>query len=128
MPYIKKDKRYELDSYQVGPQTAGEINYTFTRFMLENRTPTADEKGAWVAKVIDTFVAMLKLIAKANGGTYQNMNDAVGALYLAAIEYQRRTKQNIFVLPARIAIGLFYTEVVASYEDKKIEENGDIYA
>ena len=42
-----------------------------------------------------------------SGQNYQAINDIVGALDSAKAEFQRR--------------------VVAPYEDKKIEENGDVY-
>ena len=86
MPYIREEKRMRhdgiLESLKNFPaQDAGELNY------------------------IMSVVAGEYL--KAKGVNYQTINDVVGALDGAKVEFQRR--------------------VVAPYEDKKIEENGDVY-
>lgn len=49
----------------------------------------------------------IKEYLDANGLSYQTINDIVGALEGAKAEFQRR--------------------VVTPYEDKKIQENGDVY-
>lgn len=88
MPYIKKEDRGRIndslgctiDTLQI--LTAGELNYAFTLLAKQ-------------------------YIANRGGPTYQVLNDVVGALDGAKVEFQRR--------------------VVAPYEDSKIEENGDVY-
>ena len=50
---------------------------------------------------------LIKEYLEANGMNYQNCNDVIGALEGAKLEFYRR--------------------VVSPYEDKKIEENGDVY-
>ena len=80
MPYVKKDKRVKLDNGKT-PDNAGDLNYLFT-------------------KIIDEYL-------KKEGLSYQKMNDIVGALEGAKLE--------------------FYRKVVVPYEDKKITENGDVY-
>jgi hypothetical protein len=83
MPYItaeRKDKvlpRYEMET----PQNAGELNYILTETIF------------WYFKE--------------HGGRYQQINDVLGALEGAKLEFYRR--------------------VAAPYEDKKIIENGDVY-
>ena len=82
MPYIKEEDRQR---FQIGldcvkrqcPKTAGELNYVITKIMHEylNR----------------------------NGKCYQTMNDIVGALEGAKLE--------------------FYRKVVSPYEDVKEQEN-----
>lgn len=89
MPYINSDDRKRLDPNldYLGiecPQTAGELNYLFTKISL-------DYLNAWQ----DTQ------------SKYQNYNDVIGALEACKLEFYRRA--------------------VAPYEDKKIEENGDVY-
>lgn len=96
MPYIKQDKRYQdlLEIYAKkdadtlnlnieanGPRNSGELNFVLTIIVQE--------------------------YFKVNGGRYQQINDIVGALEGAKLEFYRR--------------------IVGPYEDKKIQENGDVY-
>ena len=80
MPYITKERRMELPDNNSPAFNAGELNYILTR------------------QCINYF--------KNNGGRYQQINDVIGALEGAKLEFYRR--------------------LVAPYEDKKIEENGDV--
>jgi hypothetical protein len=80
MPYINKHDRYDLKENLRDPMTAGELNFLITTIIkqyYENRP------------------------------CYQRINDVVGALEGAKLEFYRR--------------------VAAPYEDTKIEENGDVY-
>jgi hypothetical protein len=81
MPYIKNDRRKTLAEYEEFPRDAGELNFCFT-------------------KIINHYIA-------AHGLRYAQINDIVGALEGAKLEFYRR--------------------VAAPYEDKKILENGDVY-
>lgn len=81
MPYINSQRRKELMVDQRGPQTPGELNYILTRFII--------------GYVMD------------KGLNYQTVNDVIGALEGAKLEFYRRQ--------------------VAQYEDTKIKENGDVY-
>ena len=82
MPYIKLEIRSALDPGPfVEPESPGELNYTIT------------------CLVRDYF--------RHNGRNYQAINDIMGALEGAKVEFYRR--------------------VAAPYEDKKIAENGDVY-
>lgn len=79
MPYIKSvDKQVVVNE---GPRTAGELNFFITLTIQKY--------------VLD------------KGLSYQNINDVVGALEGAKMEFYRR--------------------VAAPYEDGKIVENGDVY-
>jgi hypothetical protein len=87
MPYIKKDKR---ESITLGGMsvidynhinTPGELNYAISTLVSEY----------WSSNRMD----------------YQGINDILGALEGAKLEFYRR--------------------VVAPFEDKKIKENGDVY-
>lgn len=80
MPYIKKEARAQLDGNGT-PLNAGELNYVITATLIKF--------------VEDT------------GLCYQTINDVVGALEGAKMEFYRR--------------------VAAPYEDAKILENGDVY-
>ena len=81
MPYIKVKSRVDIDSGLKIPATAGELNYVFTKAIINY----LDFKGK----------------------SYQTFNDIIGALEGAKIELYRRK--------------------IASYEDLKIKENGDVY-
>jgi hypothetical protein len=80
MPYIYKAKRAALVEHTRTPQTPGELNYIIT-------------------SIINNYY-------KQYGG-YAAINDVLGALEGAKLEFYRR--------------------VVAPYEDQKIQENGDVY-
>lgn len=82
MPYIKQVDRKRLEvSRNDGPSTSGEMNYLFT-------------------EVVTDYIL-------AKGLSYQTINDIVGALEGAKLEFYRR--------------------IAAPYEDTKIKENGDVY-
>lgn len=85
MPYIKQeDRQWQQDALNASnwpnPRTAGELNYCFTRLIVDYYFT---HKG------------------------YQGINDIIGALEGAKLEFYRR--------------------VAVPYEDKKIIENGDVY-
>lgn len=82
MPYINKNRRVDLDA-DVPPNTAGELNYVITRII----TAYARRDG--------------KL-------SYSNINDILGALEGAKLEFYRR--------------------VAVPYENGKMVTNGDVYS
>lgn len=79
MPYINSEDKQILDQTSK-PRNAGELNYTITTF------------------IHNYFVD--------NGMRYQQINDILGALEGAKLE--------------------FYRKVVVPYENQKIELNGDV--
>lgn len=86
MPYIKQEQREAFrkvgeTGHNPETKTPGELNYEIT-------------------------LKLLKYI-KVNGLSYQTINDIVGALEGAKLEFYRR--------------------VAAPYEDEKIKTNGDVY-
>jgi hypothetical protein len=81
MPYIKQEDRTRLENSDQFPKTAGELNYIVTKLCL--------------------------YYLNDNGTSYQKINDVIGALEGAKLEFYRRK--------------------VAPYEDIKITENGDVY-
>ena len=85
MPYIKQRRRLQLDTVAIEDskfeiKSPGELNYVITR-------------------LIDDY--------HSRRGDYQSVNDVVGALEGAKLEFYRR--------------------VAAPYEDQKAMENGDVY-
>jgi hypothetical protein len=83
MPYIDKQRRKNLTPAQV--RNAGELNYLITKVI---RDYISDESGI-------------------RGLSYQVINDIIGALEGAKLEFYRR--------------------IAAPYEDTKIKLNGDVY-
>ena len=82
MPYIKSEQRTELAPHSSKMATAaGELNYQFTMLAI-----------AYFSN---------------NGSNYQAINDVLGALEGAKLEFYRR--------------------IAAPYEETKIEQNGDVY-
>lgn len=80
MPYIKDAVKSSIEGGSA-PSNAGELNYVLTRVCLE--------------------------YFYNEGSRYQEINDILGALEGAKLEFYRR--------------------VAAPYEDVKREENGDVY-
>jgi hypothetical protein len=82
MPYIKQETRERLlDDMAEMPETAGELNFVITSIINGYR--------------------------HTKGLNYQTINDIVGALEGAKLEFYRR--------------------VAAPYEDSKMAQNGDVY-
>lgn len=83
MPYIKPEDRNDIrDALEsVNPVNAGELQYVF-------------------AVVLNNYMRDREM-------RYQDLNDIIGALEGAKLEFYRR--------------------VVVPYEDTKIKENGDVY-
>lgn len=82
MPYIPQVRRMAISLSGEKPETPGELNYAITMLC----TDYADVVG--------------------REATYQDLNDVIGALEAAKLEFYRRK--------------------VVPYEDSKIEENGDL--
>ena len=85
MPYIKAENRHHIDKHigrHVRILTPGDLNYVFTL-------------------LLDRYI-------QEHGLSYQNINDVLGALEGAKLEFYRR--------------------VAAPYESKKMLLNGDVYA
>ncbi len=79
MPYIKQEDRMPTLNY--GASKAGELNFAITR--------------------------LIKRYLDRGDVNYQVINDVIGAVEGAKLEFYRR--------------------VVVPYEDRKIQENGDVY-
>lgn len=80
IPYIKADRRKEIMFEDSAPTCAGELNYAITMLLIEY----------WCEH-----------------HNYQGINDIVGALEGAKMEFTRR--------------------ITIPYEKGKIKENGDVY-
>ena len=82
MPYITQEARDELALRE--PETPGELNYA-----------------------ISVLLGQYLLTKEADGLSYQTINDILGALEGAKLEFYRR--------------------IAVPYEDTKIDANGDVY-
>ena len=81
MPYIKQDRRDRMIADGDAPQDPGELNYLIT-------------------ELVYAYFNM-------HGGRYAQINDVLGALEGAKLEFYRR--------------------IAAPYEDAKIIQNGDVF-
>ena len=88
MPYIKPERRDQLKIMYINsvPHTAGELNFVVTNIVNNYLFHIKDEKGEY---------------------RYQDLNDVIGALEGAKLEFYRR--------------------VVVPYEEIKRTEHGDVY-
>ena len=82
MPYIKQsDREYIKPGSEFTPVEPGQLNYQIT--------------------------CLIRTYIQANGLSYQRINDVLGALEGAKLEFYRR--------------------VAVPYEELKMQENGDVY-
>lgn len=81
MPYIKSFERQQIAEGKLRPMNPGQLNYLITQLLIE--------------------------YCDNNGLKYQIINDCIGALECAKLEFVRR--------------------VVNDYEAKKVYDNGDCY-
>jgi hypothetical protein len=77
MPYIRKERREDIEEFE----SIGELNYLITM--------------------------MCKTWLEQHGTNYASINEVIGALECAKLEFYRR--------------------IAVPYESKKIQENGDVY-
>jgi hypothetical protein len=119
MPYIDKLRREPLYMGWGQAITAGELNYVFTKLALKyrNRHP----------KLHDELVAEGKAYLGRVLTTYSSINDVMGALTCASLEFVRRTGSPDLMFTFAAAQFKFYDDVAVPYEKTKIEENGDVY-
>lgn len=129
MPYVKDGARARLDRDGV-PMNAGELNYAVTWHMLH----TGDVRIA-VQREVARFLEFRRkpsATAAPRENNYQDFNDVMGALDGARREYRRRVGVQTLGDQDRLdaveyVATEFYDNVVAPYEDIKINENGDVY-
>jgi hypothetical protein len=111
MPYIKaNDGRREALRRGEPALTAGELNYQIFYHV---------KHGGYSEYSIKNFVCKF-LGEKPN---YQRYNDMTGALIRCHKELKRRFHKNVQELKQ---VMQSYDDEIAKYEDKKIEENGDV--
>ena len=92
MPYITQEARLRIDRGGISGKKDAIIQ-------LAERLENAGDLNYALTRIVQIYIAQ-------NGGRYQQINDAIGALEGCKLELYRRQ--------------------VAPYEDEKIEENGDV--
>ena len=125
MPYIKQSLRKRLDSGELRPATPGELNYEITKGIV--KVLAGMESARFKQRTLELC---RKYVTDAGTLRYQVINDVVGAIDGAKMEFICRTDQpfNSDVITAlNQARDEFYAEVAVPYETKKCAENGDVY-
>jgi hypothetical protein len=117
MPYIKKDGRREaLRRGATIPATAGELNYLMF-YLVKHYYETYD---------VTEWTINIKLILQEFLGehpTYQRYNDMTGAV----IRCYRELKRRHSILAGFLIEAMDeFDDEIASYEDAKCFENGDV--
>jgi len=124
MPYIKSDddRREKLRDGEPA-LTAGELNYQIFYYVKHYCVNSPCKVGTHIAQ-IETYIKQF-LGVRPN---YQKYNDMTGALVRCAIEIERRlgNGRSLMIRQELLNIMNSYDDEIAKYEDKKIEENGDV--
>ena len=124
MPYVTKTQREALTVRW--PADAGELNYVITQQLLLYWRHPSYSFGSRMQWFFDCLLNYLS----SHDRRYQTINDIVGAVECAKLEFIRRQGAQVassFFTPLDDAKRIFYKEVAAPYEDEKITENGDVY-
>ena len=118
-PYIDQESRNQI-RHGRPPLTAGELNYVITKIFL---TGGDNIEGKIYRAAIGFWTC------SGHQQNYQLINDIIGAMECAKMEYKRRANnpsdEIIFAVDA--AKNNFYDMIVTPYEKTKIQANGDIY-
>jgi len=127
MPYITQRARFELIEKGEGPHHAGELNYLITMTIVNGVRDNVQ-----TVLVMEKIKTLVEIYIGQKGRRYKIFNEVVGVLECAKLELVRRGKLH----PNSTAWATdlldevkkaLYTTNIAPYEDKKIEENGDVY-
>lgn len=112
MPYIKaNDGRRKTLRNKGTALIAGELNY-----QIFYSVKHGDYSEQLIRMYVEQFLG--------NKRNYQKYNDMVGALTLCAKEIKRRLQIGVWKMFKEIIDS--YDEEIASYEDTKIVENGEV--
>jgi hypothetical protein len=118
MPYISPQAREHIAQGYV-PATAGELNYALTKECQHWHLPWI---GTRLSRVIVDYMVDHPIRA------YQDINDVLGAMAGARLEFRRREGEVMRVENAlEAAQEAFYTTYAVPYEEEKRRINGDVY-
>lgn len=130
MPYIDKVLREDLKN-GCSANTPGELNYLITleiialyKFYVEySKTLSILQISSYnIERLCYDYV-------EHNGLKYQTINDVIGVLNCAVEEFKERSGGGSLLIESKIdgIIRSFYRKIARPYEDKKCQENGDVY-
>jgi hypothetical protein len=120
MPYIKSDdSRREALRHGEPALTAGELNYQIFFHIKHFKEIFIGFNDDCKYVIVYTFIRQFL----GENPNYQKYNDMTGALIRCKKELKRRLNINEEIL---INIMEAYDNEIAKYEDKKIDENGDV--
>lgn len=120
MPYLAKDRKQYIDG---GGQvvTEGDLTYVLTRACLN-----ACDIGPFLENALNAECGAYLENGRNN---YATRCQIMGALECARREFRRRRPDSYLMINAAISEvqRRFYDEIIAPYEDSKIEFNGDVF-
>lgn len=120
MPYLTKKRIAELKNPKAKVLGAGDLTYLMTKSLLDQ------PEGYSVSQRLEVDIARYM----PDEPRYENYAVVLGCLASTKMEYERRivafhTHRCIEELDSFAAD--YYMDVIAPYEDKKIQENGDVF-
>lgn len=122
MPYLTEERKQYLDTGGK-LETPGDLTYSLTRTLLRN-DPDYIRQG--LAACVDVYIMDL-----GHAPRYADYAVILGCLESTRREWLRRVpfagRRGIGAALIRTFTDEFYRDVVAPYEDTKIQENGDVY-
>jgi hypothetical protein len=117
MPYITQDERKQI-ALGKPPSTPGQLNYVITRLVIESSI------GTLKAHIIEEIL----LYSNGKPQSYTLFNEIMGVLECVIKEYRRRVCFDVYIDSVfEVLKEEFYSQYVGPYEDKKIEQNGDVF-
>lgn len=125
MPYIAQIERNLLEAQPHLVNNVGQLNYLFTRTILEfqNGAMDRDALRERLEGILKDYQANMAHVS------YQMINDVMGMIFCVSSELYRRIDDSTFA-PQMTLFEIakdFYTEVAAPYENEKAAENGDVF-
>jgi hypothetical protein len=122
MPYLSKKRKDELKDEKRLYTTAGDLTYGLTVLMI---AAGKDEK------IELNFLSEVERFTAKRPESFAMYAVVLGSLIAAEEEFERRVQSSEASEDILNCLTLFrteyYSEYVAPYEDKKIEENGDVF-
>jgi len=117
MPYIKdENNRREELRYGDIAKTAGELNYQIFAYVKDcEYEGKPDVSPIQLIRFVEQFLG--------DKPNYQKYNDMTGCLHCCYNEIERRLQISLDFL---LEIIKMYDNEITWYEDKKIQENGDV--
>lgn len=123
MPYLIANRKAHLDSGGT-MVTPGDLTYVLTKNCLD-----AERNDDWLYLPFSLLYACTLYMEDHQHPNFATRCEVIGAIRCAALEYRRR-RQDDWIAAYDALMDTeqrFYHDVVAPYEDLKINQNGDVY-